>query len=138
MTYKAGDVYWVQPTLGHDHATTSPAAFEGILISIAPGTSMRGAKQTYPNVTADVVFENEQVIAQKLASQPNVWSGQHSHTGGQLVVVFKGGTVTYREGGQETPVTYKAGDVFAVEPTQGHDHALTSGSALESILITMR
>lgn len=138
VTYEAGDVFWVQPTQAHDHATTSQSPFEGILISIAPGAAMSGAKQAYPNVTADVVFENEAVIAQKLASQPNVWAGEHSHAGGQLVVVLKDGTVTYREGDQERLVMHKAGDVFPVDATPAHDHALTAGTELESILITMK
>ncbi len=100
--------------------------------------AMRGVAQTYPNLPANVVFENDRVVAQRLASEPGVWAGEHSHTGNQLVVVLKGGTQTYREGGEETSVTFEDGDVFWVEPTEAHDHATTSESPFERVLITIK
>ena len=53
-------------------------------------------------------------LAQQIVSEPGQWTGEHSHDGNQLVVVVKGGTMVYREGGEETEVTYADGEVFWV------------------------
>jgi quercetin dioxygenase-like cupin family protein len=107
----------------------------------AAGAEMEAAaaaRQVYPNMPADVVFENERFLAQRLSSEPGQWAGEHSHTASQLVVVLMGGTLTYREGGMETPVTYADGDVFSIEPTEAHDHSVTSDSQFVGILITVK
>jgi quercetin dioxygenase-like cupin family protein len=138
VTYEDGDVFWVEPTEAHDHATTSESTFEVVLITIAEIEPGSGARQAYPDMPADVVFENERVVAQRISVEPGQWAGEHAHTGSQLVVVLKGGTQTYREGGEETSVTYEDGDVFWVEPTEAHDHGVTSESPLAAILITIK
>ena len=137
-TFAHGDVFMLEPTESHDHAVTGDAGIVFILISMAPGEGGAAGAQQYPNESADVVLENDLVIVQKLAFEPGVWVGEHGHTGGQLVVVLKSGTMTYREGGEETQRTFAAGDVFVVEPTDAHDHAVTGDVGVESILITIK
>ncbi len=139
-TFAPGDVFWVDATAAHDHAITGNTPMDFVLVSMAPKQGMAesaAAAQNYPNAPADVVFENDRVIVQKL-TPPKGWVGEHSHTGGQLVVVLKGGDLVYREGGVETPRTFTAGEVFMVEPTAAHDHMATSAQGVESILITMK
>ena len=138
VTYEDGQVVWAEATEAHDHGVTGDSQIEFILISTAPTEGMGGGMQDYPNITTDVVFENEHVVAQRLVTEPDQWAGEHSHAGGQMAVVLKGGPLTYREGGEETQVTYEDGDVFWVEPTEAHDHAATGESGVEVILITFK
>ena len=138
VTYEDGDVFWVEPTEAHDHAVKGDSPIEAILISMAPMEGMGGGMQEYPNITTDVVFENERVVAQRLVTEPGQWAGEHSHVAPQMVVVLKGGTMTYREGGEETQVTYEDGDVFWIEPTEAHDHAAMGEVPGDAILITFK
>lgn len=136
-TFTAGEVVDVEPTAAHDHMFSGEGA-EYVLITLAPGEPGTGAPQNYPNSPAEVVFENDRVIAQRLAREPGDWVGEHAHPGGQLVVVLKGGTITYREGGEETERTLTPGEVFMVEPTAAHDHSVSGDSGIESILLTLK
>jgi quercetin dioxygenase-like cupin family protein len=138
VTREAGDVFWVEPTEAHDHSVTGETPFTRILVTIAEAEDIGGVAQTYPDIPVEVVFENERVVAQRISSEPGQWAGEHSHTASQLVVVLMGGTLTYREGGMETPVTYADGDVFSIEPTEAHDHSVTSDSQFVGILITVK
>jgi quercetin dioxygenase-like cupin family protein len=137
-TREAGDVFWVEPTEAHDHAVSGDSPFTRILVTIAETEGMSGVPQTFPNIPVEVVFENERVVAQRISSEPGQWAGEHSHTAGQLLVVLKGGTITYREGDAETPVTYAEGEVFSIEPTEAHDHAVTGDSPFVGVLITVK
>lgn len=135
VTYENGQVYWVDAVAAHDHAAKGDPV-EVVLITmkqLAPGMA---SPQTYPDAPASVVFENDHVIVQRLIGSPGRWVGEHAHTGTQLGVVLKGGTITYREGGEETPVAYEDGQVFWVEATDAHDHAATGDTAVESLVIT--
>ncbi len=58
--------------------------------------------------------------------------------GNQLAVVVKGGTLTYREAGEETQVTYESGHVYWIDAIAAHDHTAAGDSPVEVILITMR
>lgn len=137
-TYAGGEAFMLEPTEAHDHTVLGDEGVEFVLITMAPSTGAGGSAQMYPNQSADVVFENDQVIVQKLSLEPGNWAGEHGHEGGQLVVVLKGGTQTYREGGEEVERTFVDGEVFVVEATEAHDHAITSDERVESILITMK
>ena len=88
-------------------------------------------QQSYPNIeNIPVVFENDKVVVQKLTFEPGDWVGEHSHDGGQLVVVLKGMTTVYKEGGKEKQVEYENGQVFWIDAVT-HDHkAIGSGEAL--------
>jgi quercetin dioxygenase-like cupin family protein len=138
QTFADGDVFMLEPTESHDHTVTGDAGIDFILISIAPSEAGTAGAQQYPNESADMVLENDRVIVQKLTFEPGSWAGEHNHTGGQLVVVLKGGTQTYRQGGEETERTFADGDVFMVEATDAHDHAITGTEGVASILITMK
>jgi quercetin dioxygenase-like cupin family protein len=137
-TFTPGEVFVVEPTEAHDHTTAGDAAAEFVLISMAPGDAGGGGAQAFPNVDAEVVFENDMAVAQKLAWGPGGWAGEHAHAGGQVVVMLTGGTMTYREGGEETERVFTPGEVFVVDPTEAHDHAVTGDTVVEAILITMK
>ena len=112
-------------------------AMEETVGAAAGMEGMQGQPQVYPNIPAPMLFENDEIIAQSWTSEPGVWAGEHSHMGNQLVVVVKGGTILYREGGVETAVTYQAGDVYWIKATT-HDHSGGGDSPVEMILITVR
>jgi quercetin dioxygenase-like cupin family protein len=137
-TFAAGEVIAVEPTEAHDHMISSDPGADFVLITLAPGEPGTATSQDYPNRPAEVVLETDRVIAQRLIGEPGGWVGEHAHTEGQLAVVIKGGTMTYREGGEETERTFTEGEVFMVEATAAHDHAVTSDSGVESILFTLK
>jgi len=92
-------------------------------------------QQQYPNAPAEVVFENDQVVVQRLVQEAGKWTGEHSHAGNQVAVILTGGTTTFKEGGEETEQTNKAGDVLWVDAVT-HDHK--SDTDAEAILITIK
>lgn len=138
QSFADGEVIAVEPTEGHDWAVTGDSGIDYVLITMAPGEPGTATSQDYPNRPAEVVLETDRVIAQRLIGEPSGWVGEHAHTEGQLAVVIKGGTMTYREGGEETERTFTKGEVFMVEATAAHDHAVTSDSGVESILFTLK
>jgi len=93
-------------------------------------------QQKYPNAPAEVVFENDKVVVQRAISEAGKWTGEHSHAGNQLVVILKGGTTTFKEGGEEREQTGKAGDVVWVDAVEAHDHKEDTDG--EFILITIK
>lgn len=137
VTYADGEAFWVDAIESHDHVVKE-AALSAVMITLKELKAGMGTGQTYPNADPTVVFENDYVIVQKLLQEPGQWAGEHSHTGNQIVVVLKGGTTTYREGGEETEVTRADGEAFWLEATEAHDHATTSDSATEALLVTLK
>jgi quercetin dioxygenase-like cupin family protein len=132
-----GEVFAIEPTESHDHMLSGDGG-NFVLITLAPSEPGTATSQNYPNRSAEVVLENDRVIAQRLIGEPGNWVGEHAHSQGQFGVVIKGGTLTYREGGEETERTYTEGEVFMVEATAAHDHAVTGDSGIESILFTLK
>ncbi len=94
------------------------------------------AQQKYPNLPdVPVVLDNDRVVVQKVEFHPGDWAGEHSHAGGQVVVVLDELKMVYREGGEEVERTYERGDVYWVDPVT-HDHkSLSSGTG---VLITLK
>jgi len=134
-TYTDGQVFWVDAVAAHDHAAKDLGA--SIVLTLADAPAGGGMAQTYPNATPTVAFENDRAVAQRFTSEPGVWTGEHSHAGNQLVVVLKGGTIIYREAGQETEVTYTDGQVFWIDAVAAHDHA-SKDTGLDAVVITLK
>ncbi len=51
-------------------------------------------------------------------------------------MILKGGTTTFKEGGEEREQTNKAGDVLWVDAVEAHDHKSDTGG--EAIRITIK
>jgi len=136
VVFEDGQAAWVEATEAHDHMSND--AVDAVLITLAGLSPGMGAAQAYPDAEAGVIFENDRIVVQRLDMEPNVWTGEHSHAGNQMVVVLKGGTVTYREGGEETEVTRADGESFWVDAVEAHDHANTSEEAGAAVLITFK
>lgn len=93
-------------------------------------------QQTYPNLPdVPVVFENDQVIVQRIEFPTGSWQGEHSHAGNQLAVAITEVEQIVKEGGKESTRTLKPGEVLWVEKGT-HDHKnVKAGMA---VLITLK
>ena len=136
VTYVDGQVFWVDAVASHDHAAKD-ATLQAVILTLADAEMGSGTAQAYPTTTPDVVFENDRLIVQLFTAEPDAWVGEHSHDGNQLVVVLRGGTMTYREGGEDTDVIYGNGEVFWIDAVAAHDHA-AKDTPLEALLITLK
>ncbi len=77
--------------------------------------------QHYPNLPPPpVLLDNDKVIVQGMPTV-TTWTGLHSHEGNQLVVVLEPFTMEYLKDGEQSQVTYAAGDVFWIDSGE-HDH----------------
>ena len=102
-----------------------------LAVCMMVATAAVAVQQSYPNVeNIPVVFENDKVVVQKLTFEPGDWVGEHAHDGSQMVVILKGMTTVYKEGGKEKEVAYEDGDVFWIDAVT-HDHkAMAAGEGL--------
>ncbi len=135
-TYEAGQIVWLDAVQAHDH-TSKDASAEAIIVTLSDAPMGGGMAQEYPNIMPALAFENDRIIGQTMTSEPDDWAGEHSHDGNQLVVVLRGGTMIYRENGEETEVTYADGEVFWIDAVAAHDHA-PKDAAIEAVIITVK
>ena len=100
------------------------------ILAIIGAAGMLVAQQKFPNAEFPVKFDNDKVVVQEISFKVGEWSGEHSHEGGQLVIIVDEIKMLYREDGKEVERTYAKGDVFWIDPVK-HDHkALSSGTAM--------
>lgn len=102
-----------------------------IVLVVVGAAGVLVAQQKYPsNAEASVKLDNDKVVVQEISFKEGVWTGEHSHEGGQLVVILDDTKMLYREGGEEVERSFSKGDVFWIEPVT-HDHmAISSGKAM--------
>ncbi len=134
-TYTPGQPFWIEYIASHDHAAKDRAS-NAILITMKHSPGGTAMAQEYPARPATTIIDNEYAIVQRIVAEPGQWVGEHSHPGTQIVVFLTGGTMTMREGGEETVTTYEAGQTIEVTATEAHDHANTGTSRIEALLIT--
>jgi mannose-6-phosphate isomerase-like protein (cupin superfamily) len=97
--------------------------------------------QHYPNLTGEVVFENDRMVVQRFVIQPGQWEGIHSHSGNQLYVHIKGGEWTVRYGDKEEVSVAKDGSVGwqkAVELSEKHESGNTGSTPIEWLWINLK
>ena len=98
-------------------------------------------QQYYPNVSTDVVFENDRMLVQKVVLDPGEWEGIHSHSGNQLFIMLSDGQSTVRYGDQETTSVSRAGSVGwqrAVALSERHESGNTGGTPLEFLWVNLK
>ncbi|MDH3628242.1 MAG: cupin domain-containing protein [Acidobacteriota bacterium] len=138
-SFAQGEVWEVPAIESHDHAGSIEGDAGFLLVTLAPGeASGTGVAQEYAGTPTNVVLENDRVIVQAMTFEPGVWSGEHGHPGGQIAFVIVGGTMTYREGGEDTERTIETGKVFEIEAVEAHDHAVTGANAMSTVLLTLK
>jgi quercetin dioxygenase-like cupin family protein len=97
--------------------------------------------QTFPDVSGDVVLENERLVVQRFVLQPGQSEGVHAHAGKQLSIFIKGGRWTTMTGGKESSSVVKDGSVFWQDPVDIHANhqARNSGTApIEYLWVTLK
>ncbi len=97
--------------------------------------------QHYPNLTGEVLFENDRLVVQRFVIQPGQWEGIHSHPGNQLYVHIKGGEWTVRYGEKEEVSLEKDGSVGwqdAVDLSEKHESGNTGPTPIEWLWITLK
>ena len=98
-------------------------------------------QQHYPNVSTDVVFENDRMLVQKVVLDPGEWEGIHSHSGNQLFIMLTDGQSTVRYGDQETTSVSGAGSVGwqrAVALSERHESGNTGDTPLEFLWVNLK
>ena len=98
-------------------------------------------QQHYPNVSTDVVFENDRMLVQKVVLDPGEWEGIHSHSGNQLFIMQTDGQSTVRYGDQETTSVSRAGSVGwqrAVALSERHESGNTGDTPLEFLWVNLK
>ena len=145
-----GEVGWMDPIplgAGHESGNTGKTPIDLIYVTlkgdtpIAPGTEH--APQTYPNLSPDLLLENDRMIVQRTRLDPGQWTGEHSHPGNQVYIVIKGGTWSERRGslltGQTTFVQAgSVGWVNSVDLGERHEVGNTGETAIEFVLVTIK
>jgi len=97
--------------------------------------------QHYPNITGEVVFENERVLVQRFVLQPGEWEGIHTHSGQQLGFGLSEGESTVRYGNDEAVSLGRLGSAFwqrAVSLSERHESGATGDTPVEWLWVNVK
>ncbi len=145
-----GGVGWMDAiplSAGHNSGNTGDTPIDLIYVTlkddapIAPDTDH--APQAYPDISLELILENDRMIVQRVRVEPGQWTGVHSHPGNQVYVHIKGGTWSERRGGmQAAPSAFmqagSVGWVDAVDISEGHEGGNTGDTTMEFVLVTIK
>ncbi len=123
------------------------AAYLTILFLLVGANSL--AQQFYPNISGEVLLDDERVVVQRFRLEPGEWEGIHAHPEYQLVIVLQSSDeLTERLGDSETVLTIdeeqrqQSMSVFwrpgPVELSDRHETGNTGTRPLEWIAITFK
>jgi len=145
-----GEVGWMDPiplSAGHESGNTGETPIDLIYVTLkddAPvSPDVEHVPQTYPNITPELLLENDRMIVQRVEVGPGQWTGIHSHPGNQVYIQIKGGTWSERRGGLLTAqgTFMQAGSVGwvnSVDLGDGHEIGNTGDTAVEFVLVTIK
>lgn len=145
-----GGVGWMDAiplSAGHNSGNTGDTAIDLIYVTlkndapITPDTDH--AQQAYPNISPELLLENDRMIVQRVQVEPGQWTGVHSHPGNQVFLHITGGTWSERQGGviTEPSESVQAGSVGwldAVDMSEGHAAGNTGDTTIEFVLVTIK
>ena len=132
---------------GHESGNTGDTPIDLIYVTLkddAPITpDIERSPQTYPNVSPELVLQNDRLIVQRVRMEPGQWTGIHSHPGNQVYVQIRGGILAERRNGDQSspPSLLEAGSVGwidAIDLDEGHDVGNAGDSPIETILVTIK
>ena len=120
-----------------------------LAICLALVCSKALGQQSYPNISGEVLLDDERVVVQRFRLEPGEWEGIHSHPEHQLVIVLQStDELTHRFGDTETvfanveeqrdeslSVFWRPGPV---ELADQHESGNTGTRTLEWIAITFK
>lgn len=107
------------------------------------------AQQHYPNISGEILLDDDRITVQRFRLEPGEWEGIHSHPEYQLVIVLQStDELTHRFGDTETVLANVAGQrdeslsVFwrpgPVALSERHESGNTGTRTLEWIAITFK
>lgn len=146
----SGEVGWMDPIpldVKHDSGNTGDTPIEVIYVTLKGDTPIASdvehAPQTYPNLSPDLILENERMIVQRVFVEPGQWTGLHGHPGNQVYVQISEGTWSERSDvvQSDQPVALEAGSVEwldARDVGDGHDSVNTGENTIEYVLVTIK
>ena len=116
------------------------------LLLVGPGAL---AQQSYPNISGEVLLDDERVVVQRFRLEPGEWEGIHEHPEHQLVIVLQSSDeLTQRFGDSETVLSIdeaqrpQSMSVFwrpgPVALSERHETGNTGTRTLEWIAITFK
>jgi mannose-6-phosphate isomerase-like protein (cupin superfamily) len=145
-----GEVGWMDAIpldVKHDSGNTGETPIDIIYVTLKGDTPIDpGAEhspQTYPDLTPELILENDRMIVQRVFVEPGQWTGTHGHPGNQVYVQVKGGQWSSRSGDGQ-PVSEDSFDAGAVgwleasEIDAGHDMGNTGDTTIEFVLVTIK
>jgi hypothetical protein len=88
-------------------------------------------------------MENDRVIVQRVQIEPGQWEGVHSHPGNQIFIYIKGGILSERLDGVQSPPepfskTGIVGWMDAVDLSIRHEYGNTGDNMIDLIWITLK
>ena len=131
----------------HDSGNTGNTTIDLIYVTlkgdgpIAP--EIRQVPQAYPDISLELLLENDLAIVQRLMIKPGQWTGIHSHPGNQIYIYIKGGIWSARRNGEQSPPAAfseagSVGWVDAIDLKEGHNHGNTGDTTMHLVLVTLK
>lgn len=145
-----GEVGWMDTiplSAGHDSGNTGDAPIDLIYVTLkddAPiAPEIEHAPQAYPDISAELVLENDRMIVQRVQVEPGQWTGIHSHPGNQVYIHIKGGIWSERRNGMQSPPSPfldagSVGWIDATGPGETHEAGNTGDTTIDFVLVTLK
>jgi quercetin dioxygenase-like cupin family protein len=145
-----GSVGWTEAiplSAEHESGNTGDTPIELIWVTLkgdAPiAPEAEHAPQIYPNITLELLLENDRVIVQRVQVEPGQWEGIHSHPGNQVFIHLKGGTWSGRRGGVQSlsSTVREAGAVGwldAIDLSEEHESGNIGDTTIDLIWVTLK
>ncbi len=145
-----GAVGWMDAipfSAGHNSGNTGDTPIDLIYVTLksdAPiASEVEHAPQTYPNIPLELLLENDRVIAQRIHIEPGQWTGIHSRPGNQVYIYIKGGILSERRDGVQSPPSPLSEDgsvgwMDAVEPGEAYEFGNTGDTTIDIVLVTLK
>jgi len=145
-----GEVGWMDAIpldVKHDSGNTGDTPIDIIYVTLKSDTPINPGTehipQTFPNISPELILENDRMIVQRVFVEPGQWTGSHGHPGNQVYVQVKGGQWSSRsdDGQLVSEDILDAGAVRwvdALDPGEGHDFGNTGERTMEFVLVTIK
>lgn len=145
-----GEVGWMDAiplSAEHDSGNTGDTPIDIMYVTLKTDTPLfpetKRLPQSYPDVSPELLLENDRVIVQRTTIAPGEWTGIHGHPGNQVAIYIRGGRWSERHNGSQSPATgiSEPGTVSwidAVDPADGHDFGNTGDTTLDFVLVTLK
>ena len=99
--------------------------------------------QAYPNISLELLFENDRMLAQRFQIGPGQWTGIHSRPGNQVKILIKGGKLSERRGGVQSSPSPHSGDgvvgwMDSIQLSEGYEFGNTGDTIIDIVIVTLK